>query len=138
MFYGIIGLQMSNYPILNLLSKFLLFTFIVVGVFGLLLSTSKDIHIGKVQCAVGQTTNGQCPNVVEHISQWENAFLASFSDFTSAILLFLSLFIILGSLVGEWMRIRHDTTFTHQFSFENESQSFFLAQLSDGILQPIR
>lgn len=71
---------MNSPAILHKISKFILFAFIVVGVFGLPMSMSKDIHISNVGCAVGETTNGQCPNVPEHISQWENAFMGIVSN----------------------------------------------------------
>jgi hypothetical protein len=88
---------MASAAVLHTISKFVLFTFIVVGVFGLLMSMSKDVHISNVKCVVGQTTNGQCPNVPEHISQWENAFIGIISNIDMLLLFILAVVLYVAS-----------------------------------------
>lgn len=124
---------MSNYSTLNTLSKFVLLAFIVVGVFGLLLSTSKDIHIGQVKCALGQTTNGQCPNVVEHISQWENTFIGIISNADILFLCALALTLLLSTKLYTYSR-RH--TSTNYLNGNSRRPSLFELTFAQGIVQP--
>lgn len=102
---------MSSPAILHTISKFILFAFIVVGVFGLLMSMSKDVHISNVKCAIGQTTNGQCPNVPEHISQWENAFIGIISNIDLLILFILAVVLYVASKLyvnlGRYITVFH-------------------------------
>lgn len=124
---------MSSPAILNNISKFVLFAFIIVGVFGLLMSMSKDMHISNIKCAVGQTTNGQCPNVPEHISQWENAFIGIVSN-TDLLLLFI-LAVVLCVTSKLYMDFGRHTAVRHVYN-KHDIPSLFQLTFSRGIAQP--
>lgn len=123
----------SQYTISKTLSKFILFTFIIVGVFGLFLSISKDMHIGQVKCAFGQTTNGQCPNVVEHISQWENTFTGIISATDTLLLCVLALTLLLSTKLYTYSR-RYSST--NYLKGNSSRPSLFELTFTQGIVQP--
>lgn len=124
---------MSSPAILNNISKFVLFAFIIVGVFGLLMSMSKDMHISNIKCAVGQTTNGQCPNVPEHISQWENAFIGIVSNVDLLLLFILAVVLYVASKL--YMDVGKHTAVRHVYN-KHDIPSLFQLTFARGIAQP--
>jgi hypothetical protein len=124
---------MASAAVLHTISKFVLFTFIVVGVFGLLMSMSKDVHISNVKCVVGQTTNGQCPNVPEHISQWENTFTGIISATDTLLLCVLALTLLLSTKLYTYSR-RYSST--NYLKGNSSRPSLFELTFTQGIVQP--
>ena len=66
-------MQSVNAP--KLIIGFGLAIFLIINVFGLVLSSSMQFHISTQQCATNQ--QGQCNNVWQHVSSWQSDFVAS-------------------------------------------------------------
>lgn len=126
---------MSSSTILHNISKYILFAFIVVGVFGLLMSISKDVHISNVRCAVGQTTNGQCPNVPEHISQWENAFIGIVSNIDLLSLFILAVVLLLCVASKFCIDLEGYTAFRRVYN-KHDIPTLLQLTFARGIAQP--
>lgn len=115
----------------------LLGVFAFISIVGIYTSVSRNAHIDPVgyQCPKSATS---CQSASNHTSNWGNAFLALASDFVLSLFFLLGLFVLLSHFFESWKRIEHLDRAGRLFLFRGRHRNFFLNQLSDGILQPIR
>lgn len=113
--------------------------FLVINIFGLSLSVSKQFHLNTLKCSTGQQQNS-CKNIAQHASNWQSAFVATESESVSFFLL-----LVLG-LVFYFIK---NTGFSFHWKDINGVDSvigklrkrfrnFLQLAFSRGILQPTR
>lgn len=123
---------MNRTNIKRLMAIIGLSAFLMVGVFGLLLSIGTNIHIDAVKCSM-QSQNNQCVNVLDHINTWESAFTVVLS--ATAVLLAL-VWIIFSTIASNSLRYNNFHSMLFSYRFRYRPRSYVLTSLAQGTLQP--
>lgn len=113
--------------------------FLSVNIFGLVLSSSKQLHLNILGCASSQQSNG-CKSVSQHVSNWQSTFSAIEAE---PILLFFML--LLGTVLYVSSSTKAlfnlndiDSVGSGSRNLRRRFQSFLLFAFSKGIIQPTR
>ena len=114
--------------------------FLLVGIFGLALSGTKQFHLNIAACSA--TQQGACQNPVKHVSGWQNMFNALESDaFMFSVIFAFGLLVLYKSASKNLRLLSGRFTKLHRYRYLGLSHRLFseiYLALSSGTLQPAR